>query len=189
MVAASTTHRLASLVALLSALGAGACFDSDETFEPRAGSTTGEPDPTTTGEGTSSTGSSLDNTTGEPEFTCRDAVQCMNACAIDLVLNPSTEPDLGCLLDCVEDNLTVRETYNLLQLSNCVADECEQQSECMPEGGGDTDTDTDGGSTTSGGDGGGIIDPCLQCIFTKLSEPEPEECQEFHELCDAMDEG
>ena len=176
-------------MALLSVLGAGACFYSDETFEPRAG-TTGEPDPTTTGDGTSSTGNTLDNTTGEPEFTCRDAVQCMNACALDLVLNPSTEPDLGCLLDCVEDNLTVRETYNLLQLSNCVADVCEQQDECMPEGDTDGDTDTDTETSGGGGDeGGGVIDPCLQCIFTKLSESDPQECQEFHELCDAMDEG
>ena len=178
-------------MALVSLLGAGACFDSDEKFTPRSGTTTGEPDPTTTGDGTSSTGYTIDNTTGEPEFTCRDAVQCMNACALDLVLNPTTEPDLGCLLDCVEDNLTVRETYNLLQLSNCVADVCEQQSECMPQG--DTDGDTDGGSsgssTSGGGDNGGIIDPCLQCIFTKLSDPDPQECQEFHELCDAMDEG
>lgn len=185
MVAASTTQRSACLVALLAVLGAGGCFDSDEKFEPRAGTTTGEPDPmTTTGDGTSSTGT-IDNTTGEPEFTCRDAIVCMQACAFELVINPSVEPDLGCLLDCVEDNLTVRETYNLLQLSNCVADICEQQSECMPEGG---DTDTDG-SSTGGGDDGGIIDPCLQCIFTKLNEPEPAECQEFHQVCDAMDEG
>ncbi len=197
MVAVSTTQRLASFVALSAVLSAGACFDSDEKFTPRAGTTTGEPDPTTTtDDGTSSSGG-IDNTTGEPEFTCRDAVACMNACALDLVINPTPEPDLGCLLDCVEDNLTVRETYNLLQLSNCVADVCEQQSECMPEGSGDTDTDTDtdtdgGSGTTSGGgggdDGGGLIDPCLQCIFTKLSEPDPQECQEFHAVCDAMDE-
>ena len=193
VVAASTTRRLASGLALAALLGAG-CFDSDETFEPRAGTTTGEPDPTTTGiDGTSSSGG-LDPTTGEPEFTCRDAVACMNACAVDLVLNPTPEPDLGCLLDCVEDNLTVRETYNLLQLSNCVADVCEQQAECMPESStdtdaGDTDTDgTTGGGGDGGGDEGGIIDPCLGCIFEKLNDDDPQECQEFHTICDEMDE-
>jgi hypothetical protein len=180
---------LASGLALAAVLGAGGCFDSDEKFEARAGTTTGEPDPTTTTgvDGTTSSGG-IDPTTGEPEFTCRDAVACMNACAIDLVINPTPEPDLGCLLDCVEDNLTIRETYNLLQLSNCVADVCEQQSECQPEG----ESDTDGGTTTSGGDeggdDGGLIDPCLQCIFTKLSEEDPQECQEFHTICDRMDD-
>ena len=132
----------------------------------------------------------------EPEFTCRDAVVCIQQCAFDLAINPSIEPDLGCLLDCVEENLTVRETYHLLQLSNCAADACEQTNDCMAGGAEtatDTDTDTDAGtdsSTTSGGGGGGggPIDPCLQCIFLEMSNPEPTVCVEFHELCNEMPE-
>ncbi len=119
----------------------------------------------------------------EPEFTCRDAVVCIQQCAFNLAINPSIEPDLGCLLDCVEENLTVRETYHLLQLSNCAADECEQTNDCMPEG------DGTGGSTGAGDEGGaGPIDPCLECIFLEMSNPEPTVCVEFHELCNEMPE-
>lgn len=206
---ASTTQRLASFLGFLAVLGAGACFDSDEQFTPRAGTTTDEPDSTTTtGDGTSSSGG-LPGTTGEPDFTCRDAIACINACAFELATNPSAEPDLGCLLDCVEDNLTVRETVNLLRLSNCVADVCEQEEACMPEmvdtgssTGGSTGSSTGsstGGSTTTGAEGDGDegdddddddnpIDPCLRCIFTKLSDDQPQVCQEFHAVCDAMDD-
>ncbi|MBV1860974.1 MAG: hypothetical protein KUG77_21335 [Nannocystaceae bacterium] len=185
MVAASTAHRLGSFVALVALALSGACFDSDQKSSPRSVGTTGEPDDTTTSEGSSSSGS-LEATTMEPEFTCRDAVVCIQQCAFDLAFNPSIESDLGCLLDCVEENLTVRETYHLLQLSNCAADECEQTNDCMPEGEG---TDTDTGSTGGGDDGGsGIIDPCLQCIFLEMSNPEPTTCVEFHELCNEMPE-
>lgn len=189
MVAASTAHRLGSFVALLALATTGACFDSDQKFEPRSGTTTGDPDPTTTSDGTSSSGGP-DASTGEPEFTCRDAVACIQQCAVDLLINPSIEPDLGCLLRCVEDNLTVRETYHLLQLSNCAADECEKTNDCMPESEGtDTDTDTDSSTGDGGGDdGGGIIDPCLQCVFLTMSDPEPTVCIEFHELCNEMPE-
>lgn len=187
MVAASTTRRFGSYVALFTVFVAGGCFDSDEKFTPRSGTTTGEPDPTTTtGDGTSSTGGP-DGTTGEPDFTCRDAVVCIQQCAFELALNPGPEPDLGCLLDCVEENLTVRETYHLLRLSNCAADACESRDECMSEG----DTDGGGSSSSSGGDeggddGGGLIDPCLQCVFLEMSNPEPTVCVEFHELCNEM---
>lgn len=188
VVAASAAHRLGSFVALVALVLSGACFDSDQKSAPRSVGTTGEPDPTTTSDGSSSSGGA-DATTMEPEFTCRDAVVCIQQCAFDLAINPSVEPDLGCLLDCVEENLTVRETYHLLQLSNCAADECEQTNECMPEDEGtDTDTDTDGTTSGGGDDGGGIIDPCLQCIFLEMSNPEPTVCVEFHELCNEMPE-
>ena len=174
-----------ALVAL--AFGA-ACFDSDQKFEPRAVETTGGPDPTTTSDGSTSSTGGGEATTMEPEFTCRDAVVCIQQCAFDLAFNPGIEPDLGCLLDCVEENLTVRETYHLLQLSNCAADVCEQTNDCMSEGAGsDTDTDSDG-STTEGDGGGGLIDPCLQCIFLEMSDPEPTMCVEFHERCNEMPE-
>ncbi len=173
-------------MALLALATTGACFDSDQKFEPRSG-TTGDPDPTTGSQESSSSSGGLDSTTGEPEFTCRDAVVCIQQCAFDLLINPSVEPDLGCLLRCVEENLTVRETYHLLQLSNCAADECEKTDKCMPESEG-TDTDTDGSTGGGGGDGGGVIDPCLTCIFGEMSNPEPTVCVEFHELCNEMPE-
>jgi hypothetical protein len=177
VVAVSTSHRIGSLLALFVLASTAACFDSDEKFEPRAGSTTGTVDPTTTS-GSSSTTGTPDPTTGEPDISCRDAVQCIQQCAFDLITDPGIEPDLGCFLDC-EEQLTVREAYHLLRLGNCAAAECEMRDECMSG-----DTDGGGSSSSSGGDdGGGLIDPCLQCVFLEMTNTDPMVCVEFHELC------
>lgn len=179
MVVASTSHRIGSLLALLVLAGTAGCFDSDEKFEPRAG-TTGEPDPTTTtAVGTSSSTGTIDPTTGEPDVSCRDAVECIQDCSTMLITDPSIEPDLGCFLDC-EEQLTVREAYHLLRLANCAAAECEMREACSP--GGDTDGDTD---TDASGDAGddGLVDPCLLCVFLEMNASNPTVCVEFHELC------
>lgn len=189
------------LVGLL-ALG-GACFNSDEKFrQSGTTSTTGAttsttaPDPTT--ETTTTVGS-----TGEPDVTCRDAIDCIFECAAavqaKLQMDPDYEPDLSCFLDC-EEKLTVQEAYKLLKLGNCASMVCSDLGACMPPddttGGGSSSSD--GGSSSSGGssgssgssssDGGGgggsVIDPCIDCIFVHMLDPESPGCQEFAMDCD-----
>ncbi|MEM6296435.1 MAG: hypothetical protein AAGA54_34530 [Myxococcota bacterium] len=173
----STSIRVPLFAAVLAVMAAGpaGCFDSDEVFSAPGTTSTGAVDPTTstTIDEPGSSTSTIDNTTGEPDITCRDAVACIQQCSLDLIVDPGIEPDLGCFLDC-EEQLTVREAYHLLRLANCAAAECEQLDACMPDMG-------SSGGAGSGNDG--LLDPCLLCVFGLMTDTEPTVCVEFHELC------
>ncbi len=183
---------LLGLLALVSA-----CFNSDEKFRQSgttsttgASTSTTSPDPTT--ETTTTAGS-----TGEPDVTCRDAIDCIFECAAavqaQLQIDPSYEPDLSCFLDC-EEELTVQEAYKLLKLGNCASMVCADQGACVqPEDTtGGSDGSSSGGSSGSsgssssdgGGGGGSVIDPCIDCIFVHMLDPESPGCQEFAMDCD-----
>ncbi len=188
----TSTRNFAALrisAVVLVAAAASACFDSDETFRVAGTTTTGPVDPvtsTTTDEPSSST--AVDPTTGGADVSCRDGVGCIQQCALDLITDPGIEPDLGCFTECIEERgLNVTQAYHLLRLANCAASDCEEQNRCGSGGDSATGTGTGTGTTTSdggGGDDGGLIDPCLICIFGLMTDPEPTVCVEFHELCD-----
>jgi hypothetical protein len=161
-----------------------ACFDSDETFKAAGTTTTGEPDPTTTAETTTTTAGS--STTEDPINTCRDAVDCVIQCAFDIAIEMPEEPDLSCLVDCIEETLTVLETVKLLELVNCTSQLCRDEGICVtPDettgGSSDSGTDSSGSSSSSGssttteapGETGDppLISPCIQCVFDKINMP------------------
>lgn len=170
-----------------------ACFDSDEVFKAAGTTTTGEPSTTTTAETTTSTTES--STTEDPINTCRDAVGCVIQCAFDIAIEMPDEPDLSCLIECIEENLTVGETVKLLELVNCTSQLCRDEMICVtPDETTGSDSGSDSGSssgssttTASPGDTGDppLISPCIQCIFDKVNLP-PEElgpCEELAMEC------
>jgi hypothetical protein len=140
-------------------------------------------DETTEDEGTSEetdTGSESTDTGPPPDRTCRDAVQCIFACAADYPMNPSPEdPDLedyflACFLECGQD-LTAEEALALIRLVSCVSDICYGNGSCSSPG--DTGDGTD--STTG--------DPadCQLCLGGNLLQqnPGPEGCEEESMNC------
>lgn len=153
-----------------------ACFDSDETFKAAGTTTTGEPSTTSTETTTTTTESS---TTENPVNTCRDAVDCVIQCAFDLAIENPDEPDLSCLIDCIEETLTVGETVKLLELVNCTSQLCRDEMICVTPDettGGSSDSGTDSGSSTTTaapGEAGEppLISPCIQCVFDKINMP------------------
>lgn len=168
--------RVACKVSVVASIpfGVTACFDSDERPLMQATTTTGTPElPMTTTDPGTSTG--LPATTGVPDISCRDAVVCIQNCSFRLITDPGIEPDLGCFLEC-EEQLTVMEAYHLLRLANCAAEECEALESCM--------SSETGGADENSSD---LIDPCLVCVFTLMSDQQPDVCQEFHELCNEDD--
>lgn len=192
------------LLALL--LAAAACFDSDQTF-PRAATTSGTSGPgttTTTTAGTSTTGTSATTETG-PFDTCRDAIDCVYMCAatIQAMLNadPDYEPDLSCFIECA-DTLSTDEVYKLFDLITCASGICKDMGECSAGGSSSgsstgessstsgTDSGSSGSSsststttTTDAGDDGALLDPCIQCIFIRVQDPESPGCEEFAMAC------
>lgn len=163
----------------------GACFDSDELYQPAAVSTsTTGPIPTTS---SSSSTSGSSSTTAAPEVTCRDAIDCVVGCAAELQTSKLPEPDLTCFLEC-EEGLTVPEALHLFRLTECVTNKCIEQDVCdvlVP-------TETSTGTSSSGGDssssgtstGGVPANPCLDCILANMLDPNPGGvCQELADLC------
>jgi len=175
------------------------CFDSDEKF--KAG------EATTTTSGTTSGTTTIDpttettvGTTVEPENTCEDAISCITQCALEIAMAGQVEPDLSCLIDCVEELLTPEETVKLLELAFCCSEQCQVDGICGgggttgTESGTGTGTDTGGSSsstsTTAPSDEGGddgpppLLDPCVTCIFACMSDPEPPGCQDLAMACE-----
>lgn len=172
----------------LAAAGAG-CFDSDEVFKVAAtttgaDTTTTLPPTTTTSttDPTTSTGS-----TGDPDVTCRDAIDCIFECAAAVqaqTMDPNYEPDLSCFLEC-EEQLTVPEAKKLLLLANCASEQCAMMGDC---GSSDTTSTSSGGSSDSTDDGPpppeGPLTPCLMCIFVLMLDEDFEGCAEFAMACE-----
>lgn len=184
-------------LAFATALLLGACFDSDQTFKIAETTSTGGPgtttfvDPSTTSSETTAVSMSE---TG-PYDTCHDAIQCVNNCALTIqamiAQDPDYEPDLSCFLECAE-TLSVDEVYKLFNLLSCASEQCKANMQCA-DGSMDTGSGSDTGSsssgsttTTDGGEedvGGGLLDPCIQCIFLYVSDPDPPGCEELAHEC------
>jgi hypothetical protein len=179
---------LTLVIAGVGGAATGGCFDSDDKlmFEGTTSTTT-----TSTTTDPSTTSTTEPETTGGPSvLTCRDAIGCIQDCALDLIQNPMPEPDLSCILQCVEqEGLSVRETYNLLNLANCSGDRCGAEGFCGTGGDTDTDTDTDGtgtgtgGSTTGSPPPPGLLDPCLECLFNRMGNQNLPGCEDEHAAC------
>ncbi len=168
----------------------GACFDSDEKPVPLdlTTSTTG-PGATTSGSSSSTSGGST--STGEPDVTCRDAIDCVVGCAGELQQSMSPEPDLTCFLEC-EEGLTIGEALHLFRLTECVTNKCVDNGVCdilVPTETSTGSSSSDGGSSSSGGSstGGsppGPDNPCLDCILANMLDPQPGgDCQPVADMC------
>lgn len=167
---------------------APACFDSDEKFSTIVATTTGDATTTTTSGTTTgtTTTSTTEGTTSDQ--TCRDAIRCIFQCAAaiqaQLAIDPDYEPDFTCFLEC-EEQLSVDEAYKLIKLGNCAAEECAMNDgPCAPP------DETTGGSSSSSGTGsppppdpGGLVDPCINCIFVIMLDEDHPGCQEFAMEC------
>jgi hypothetical protein len=181
--------------AFAAALLLGACFDSDQTFKiaettSTGGGSTTLVDPTTTSSETTATSMSE---TG-PFDTCHDAIQCVNNCALTIqamiAQDPDYEPDLGCFLECAE-TLSVDEVYKLFELLSCASEQCKANMQCadgpMDTSGSGSDSGSSSTTTTDGGGeedvGGGVLSPCIQCIFLYVSDPDPPGCEELAHQC------
>jgi hypothetical protein len=183
------------MVALGACLGPMAgCFDSDEKYQPIAPSTstTGTISTTSSSSSSSSTSSS---TTAEPEETCRDAIQCVQACLTELQLSMSPEPDLTCFLEC-EPGLTSEEVLDLFHLAECVTNKCIDDGHCdvlLPDettSTGGSSSSSSSGSSSTGTDTGTSsttgLDPtteCLNCVIGGINDPAPPGCMEVAAQC------
>ncbi len=185
--------RSSGLALAFAALVSASCFDSDQKLQGPPVGTTGEDDTTTT-----TTSTSTDTTgdlpgsssTGTPPFTCEDAIACMVACGVQLGLSMDPEPDLSCLIDCVEEKLTVSETVDLLRLINCASDQCKELGACSSGATGTDDTGTSTGDSSSsstsdgGGGSGALIDPCIDCIILYIQDESAPGCEEYANACE-----
>lgn len=166
--------RLGVTVVLSGVLARG-CFDSDEKPEvlTTEDTTTGGVDPTTTGSTTM-----LDfSSSGDPDQTCRDAIDCAAGCTLVAINN---DPDaelvdtiITCILEC-GPGLNEAEAEKVLRLIDCVTIDCVDRGLCdiflPPPGtssGGNGTTGGSGGSSTS--DGEPPVDPVLQCQTCLIS--------------------
>lgn len=151
----------------------------------------GQPGVSTASDGSaSSTGVPPSTATeGNPDLTCRDAIDCVVDCASELQQMDAAEPDLTCFLEC-EEGLTVEESLHLFELTECVSNKCIDIGVCdelEPTG---TAGEPDMGSGTGSGSGGsgssGGVSPsqCLDCILSNIFDEHPGgECQPYADAC------
>jgi hypothetical protein len=193
------TYRRATGALLVIVLVGTACFDSDQTFKSAATTgTSGEPGTTTSSTTEVTTETSVASTTG-PDGTCRDAIECVKMCAqmilVQMNADPDFEPDLSCFLDC-EEQLSIPEVKLLLELTNCTSEVCRELGECSSgtsssssEGSSssssssESSSDSSSSSSTTEAPPDPLFDPCLQCIFEHLLDPESPGCEEFAMQC------
>lgn len=139
------------------------CFDSDELRS--SGETESSGGDTVTMYSDETADTSDDNWTAEEtgpfETTCRDAIDCLVMCQVDLFLNPEPEPDLSCFLEC-DMGLSTEEAYLLIKLAECIGNKCADEGACGPDG-----TDND----------------CLMCIAANGQDPQPPGCLEEAAAC------
>lgn len=163
--------------------GPAGCFDSDEQYVPSAETTssTGLP-PTTVDSSTSTSGGS--STTEEADRTCRDAIDCVVGCAIELQISMLPEPDFTCFLEC-EQGMTTEEVLHLYRLAECVTNQCIAAGNCdflIPEE--STSSDGGEGGSSSTGDTDGTRPPiCLNCVLGGMTDLEPPGCMELAAAC------
>ncbi len=162
------------LLLAASLLVTGGCFDSDELgadFELPDTTTRGTKPNTDGGDETETEDTGPDPDLPIPDATCRDAVDCIIDCALDLgTVTNTDEVDLSCFFDC-EAGLTTDEALQLVRLGACVFDYCTAEGFCeaTPE---DplAPLDADG--------------PCLICIAAGIGQPDQDFCQEEFMTCD-----
>lgn len=150
------------LLALLFApLGSGCNSDLTPTDSDTASTSTSTS--TSTGDGTSTTDdgtSTTDDettstsTTGEPEQSCRDALQCVGLCAVML--------DLQCIQECTM-GLPPEEGQKALDLGLCVGMQCFASGSC-------TASDP-------------MSQECLACVALSLISPKPPGCEDQAAAC------
>lgn len=189
-------------LAFATALLLPACFDSDQTFKIAETTSTGGPGTTTIVDPSTSSSETTATSMSEtgPYDTCHDAIQCVNNCALSIqamiAQDPDYEPDLSCFLECAE-TLSVDEVYKLFELLSCASEQCKMNGQCA-SGSMDTGSGSDSGSSSGGSSsgsttttddgaandaGGGVLDPCIQCIFLYVSDPDPPGCEELAHQC------
>lgn len=169
---------------------ASGCFDSDEKFSAIVATSTGDATTTTTTTAETTTSTTTDATSSTTsDATCRDAITCIFQCAAMIqaqqAMDPDFEPDYSCFLEC-EEQLPVPEAYRLLKLGNCAAEECAlNDGPCAPpeDPTGGTESGSSTTSTEPPPDPGGLVDPCISCIFVILLDEEYPGCQEFAMEC------
>lgn len=149
-------------VLVCAALG---CFDSDElrsgnVDEGSSSSDTVTPYSDETADGGDDNWTAEE--TGPSETTCRDAIDCLVMCQAELIINPMSEPDLECFLEC-DANLSTEEAYKLIKLAECIGNVCADNGSCGPEG-----TDS----------------MCLICIAAYGQDPQPPGCLEEAAACE-----
>lgn len=163
------------------------CFDSDERVVPRVDASTTSDSSTTSAPSTSV--ASMQGTTdpwistsedpyggsaGNPDWTCTDGIRCVQQCINRLITDGiPPDPDLTCVIECIE-MLTVDEAYDLLLLSNCIADTCEADGLCASEV-----AETDGESESEL-----PIGTCLNCMRIRIANSDLPGCESEHALCD-----
>ena len=165
-----------------------ACFDSDEkNVEVNLpANDTGTP---VLPPGTTSTTTGGSTSSGEPEVTCRDAIDCVVGCATELQVSELPEPDLTCFLTC-EERLTVGEALHLFRLTECVTNKCIDQGVCdklvptesSSSDGGSSSTGGSSSGTTGGGDDGSGTE-CIDCILANMLDPAPPGCIDLANAC------
>ena len=121
-----STASVLALAAISSLFVSGVgCFDSDELRSSEETESSGGDTVTMYSDETADT--SDDNWTAEEtgpfETTCRDAIDCLVMCQVDLFLNPEPEPDLSCFLEC-DMGLSTEEAYKLIKLAECIGNMC-----------------------------------------------------------------
>jgi len=151
------------LALLLVPLGSGCNSDlrpadSDTASTSTSTSTSTTDDGTsTTDDGTSTTDdetTSTSTTTGEPEQSCRDALQCVGLCAVML--------DLQCIQECTM-GLPPEEGQKALELGLCIGMQCFA-----------------GGSCTASDP---MSQECLACVALSLISPKPPGCEDQAAAC------
>ncbi len=131
--------------------------DSDTASTSTSSTSTGTDDSTsTTSDSTSTTGdeTTSTSTTGEPEQSCRDALQCIGLCAVML--------DLQCFQDCTM-GLPPEEGQKALALGLCIGMQCFA-----------------GGSCTASDP---MSQECLTCVALSLISPKPPGCEDEAAAC------
>lgn len=196
LASARSTRRLVTTVALAAGVGLVAgCFDSDEKYQPMAGSTSTTGPISTTSSSTSTSSSS--STTAEPDVTCRDAIECVLGCINQLQASMLPEPDLTCFLEC-EPGLNSDQVLDLFHLAECATNVCiasEPACEFLVP----TETSTGGSSSSDGGSSSSGTDTgtgsssttgenptaiCLDCVVAYLLDENPGgECQAVADEC------
>lgn len=141
------------------------CFNSDQLVAANDTTSVADESDTVTMYSDESDGENDDSWTAEEtgpgETTCRDAIDCLVTCQLQLILNMDPEPNLECFLEC-DMGLTTQEAYLLIELAECIGNKCADLGECGPE------------STNNA---------CLACIAANGQDPEPPGCIEEAAAC------
>lgn len=125
-------------------------------------------------DGVDSTGMEITATSSaSPGPTCRQAIDCMVGCAIE---TQNGIPTIDCLLAC-QQGMTAEEIMALVDLANCVEEQCQEHCE---------ESETSTGEPETGTSTGPDIPPehvCNLCVLGGLTDLEPPGCMELAAMC------